>query len=420
MGRIIAINMKAGSTSLNLMFSTTNNWNENFDTPALPLNVKTVVLVQAIENVISVSYNGIVVATRSLLGRRFFGPVTIFNSSPWLNAANAVFGEYSLVTIPKPPLPSFMTDVVPMAKRYAGRIMISSDYSLSFEITPRATSPSWANILMAMDPATTTDRLPRSRMIGVWVEPGTTALHVRTGTDVNWDEGVVSPALPLNTATVVTIDTSGKIVRVSYNGKVVAATVLLGNRLIGAANLYASSTLPQFVAPNALFGKFSMFMRVGKLPLPSSLIDVAPLEVNGYGGIVNIPADWTLSFQITPLGISSGWTNVLWFMDKDTTADVLPRSRMIAIWFHPGTTQLHVRIGTDVDWNAGVDPTATLPLNAATVVKIEAFGQTVRISFNNQEVASAVLSGTRLSGFAHLFVAKYAAPNALFGKLSFA
>ena len=75
-------------------------------------------------------------------------------------------------------------------------------------------------------------------------------------------------------------------------------------------------SLPEYVAPNALFGKFSMFMRVGKLPLPSSLIDVAPLVVNGYGGIVNIPADWTLSFQITPLGISSGWTNVLWFMDK--------------------------------------------------------------------------------------------------------
>jgi hypothetical protein len=109
-------------------------------------------------------------------------------------------------------------------------------------------------------------------------------------------------------------------------------------------------------------------------------------------------------------------------MDKDTTADVLPRSRMIAIWFWPGTTQLHVRTGTDVDWNAGVDPTATLPLNVATVVKIEAFGQTVRISFNSKEVASAVLPGTRLSGFASVNTGYYygVAANALFGKLSFA
>jgi hypothetical protein len=93
---------------------------------------------------------------------------------------------------------------------------------------------------------------------------------------------------------------------------------------------------------------------------------------------------------------------------------------MIAIWFHPGTTRLHVRTGTNLDRNAGVDPPPTLALNVATVVKIEAFGQTVRISFNNNQVASAELPGTRLSGFANLFVAKDAAPNALFGKLSFA
>jgi hypothetical protein len=79
-----------------------------------------------------------------------------------------------------------------------------------------------------------------------------------------------------------------------------------------------------------------------------------------------------------------------------------------------------VRTGTDVSWNAGVDPTATLPLDVATVVKIEAFGQTVRISYNNEEVASAVLPGTRLSGFANLFVAKDLVPNALFGKLTVA
>ncbi len=258
-------------------------------------------------------------------------------------------------------------------------------------------------------------------MLGIWFVPGTTALHVRTGTDVDWNEGFYqTPALPLNVATTVTIQTAGKVVRVSYNDKMVVEMMLRGTRLTGMANLYASSTFPGHLVPDALFGKFSLVARTGELPIPTFLIDVAPMVVNGYGGIVNIPADWTLSFQITPLGISSGWTNVLLLMDKDTNADALPRSRMIGIWFWPGTTKLHVRTGTDVDWNAGVDPTATLPLNAATVVKIEAFGQTVRITFNNNEVASDVLPGTRLSGFAHLFVAKDLVPNALFGKLSFA
>ncbi len=44
-------------------------------------------------------------------------------------------------------------------------------------------------------------------------------------------------------------------------------------------------------------------------------------------------------------------------VDKDTTVDGLARSRMIGFWFVPGTTALHVRTGTDVDWNEGFDQT---------------------------------------------------------------
>jgi hypothetical protein len=108
-------------------------------------------------------------------------------------------------------------------------------------------------------------------------------------------------------------------------------------------------------------------------------------------------------------------------MDKDLNADGVARSRMIGIWFIPGTTLLHVRTGTNLSWNAGVDPTASLPLNVATVVKIEAYGQTVRISYNNNEVASAVLPGTRYSGYASVNTGYlHGASNALFGKLTFA
>jgi hypothetical protein len=157
-------------------------------------------------------------------------------------------------------------------------------------------------------------------VLGIWFVPGTTELHVRTGTDVNWSEGFdQTPALPLDVATVVTIQTAGKIVRVSYNAKDVAMIVLKGTRLTGMADLYASSTLPGHLVPDALFGKFSLVARTGELPIPTFLIDVAPMVVNTYGGIVNVPADWTLSFQITPQAISPGWTNVLWLMDKDTT-----------------------------------------------------------------------------------------------------
>ena len=78
--------------------------------------------------------------------------------------------------------------------------------------------------------------------------------------------------------------------------------------------------------------------------------------------------------------------------------------------FHTGASRLEC------------NPTATIPLNVATVLKIEAFGQTVRISYNKNEVASAVLPGIRLSGYASVNTGYYygVASNALFGKLNFA
>jgi hypothetical protein len=88
-----------------------------------------------------------------------------------------------------------------------------------------------------------------------------------------------------------------------------------------------------------------------------------------------VPVDYSLSVELIPKSTSSGWTNALRLMDKDTNADGLARSRMLAIFIWPGTTNLHVRTGTDVDWNEGVDPTPALPLNVATTVRIETAGK---------------------------------------------
>jgi hypothetical protein len=111
-----------------------------------------------------------------------------------------------------------------------------------------------------------TDVSPTSRVLGIWIIPGITALHVRFGTDVDWNEGFdQTSALPLDEATVFTIQTGGKIVRVSYNGQIVAGMMLKGTRLSGPAHLYASSTLPGYEAPNALFGKYDIQPLVGGL-----------------------------------------------------------------------------------------------------------------------------------------------------------
>jgi hypothetical protein len=94
-------------------------------------------------------------------------------------------------------------------------------------------------------------------VLGIWFIPGTTRFQIRLATSANWNEGFEeTPSLTLNKATVVKIETSGKTVRVSHDGTVVASMTHTGTRISGAVDLYCSTTQPGYVAPNALFGKF--------------------------------------------------------------------------------------------------------------------------------------------------------------------
>ena len=154
------------------------------------------------------------------------------------------------------------------------------------------------------------DGLATSRMLAVNFVPGTTRLHVRTGTSTNWDAGIdQTESLPLNVATQVRVEAFGSIVRVSYNGRIVAAVAVSGTRLSGFAHLYASWT--DVGAPaNALFGKYSMSVLEGGLTLPSFMTAVEPLAAR-YAGLVELPKDYTVSFEVTLKQVSAGWTSIL-------------------------------------------------------------------------------------------------------------
>ena len=54
-------------------------------------------------------------------------------------------------------------------------------------------------------------------------------------------------------------------------------------------------------------------------------------------------------------------------------------NRSPAIWFWPGTTRLHVRIGDSTDGNWGID-TVALPLNTRTNVTLECKGADVKLT----------------------------------------
>ena len=79
--------------------------------------------------------------------------------------------------------------------------------------------------------------------------------------------------------------------------------------------------------------------------------------------------NYVLSFDITPKGINGGWSNIIRFTYDETNDCCNPGARSPSIWFVPGGTSLHCRIGDIKDGNWGID-TAALPMNLPSNVVI--------------------------------------------------
>ena len=84
------------------------------------------------------------------------------------------------------------------------------------------------------------------------------------------------------------------------------------------------------------------------LPTSPALVRSSPIAV------VSGKTDYTLSFDIVPNGtITDGYASILHFTTGTDCCDF--GSRSPAIWFRPGSTELHVRIGDSTDSNWGFD-----------------------------------------------------------------
>jgi hypothetical protein len=66
-------------------------------------------------------------------------------------------------------------------------------------------------------------------------------------------------------------------------------------------------------------------------------VDTDLLLSQQYRGIVTVPANFSLSFDLTPLGTVSSWSSIIHY--SATKEDL---SRIPAIWFNEGKTSLRV------------------------------------------------------------------------------
>lgn len=60
----------------------------------------------------------------------------------------------------------------------------------------------------------------------------------------------------------------------------------------------------------------------------------------------------------------------------------------LAVWFHPGTHNLHIRDGHGDDGNAGCDPSDPLVANQLSTVRIEMMINSVEVFINGATVCT--------------------------------
>eukprot|EP00731_Ephydatia_muelleri_P035697 Em0149g3a len=115
--------------------------------------------------------------------------------------------------------------------------------------------------------------------------------------------------------------------------------------------------------------------------LNKTLLPTSPALVRSGNPIALISGktDYTLSFDIVPKGtVTDGHASILHFTTGTDCCDFGGRSP--AIWFNPGSTELHVRIGDSTNWNWGFDRPDALPLNISTKVTLECKGNDVKLT----------------------------------------
>ena len=132
-------------------------------------------------------------------------------------------------------------------------------------------------------------------------------MHMKFSTTANSNDGVdPSAQVPIGSVTTVKIEAWGRLLQISLNSTVVARREFPADRIFGAANLYASDN---WHAPaNALFGNLKiepldfLFLNGISKREVSHLTELRQLQ-NEFYGLVTIPENYTMTFDVKPLGV---------------------------------------------------------------------------------------------------------------------
>jgi hypothetical protein len=313
-----------------------------WESPKLPINCKTKVTVQLKGRIMALFYNETSVSFATLPSKSISGRAALYVANPWYSPAKAIIGNIELNPITDFSFPFDLTSSFTLAPRFMGRYKVPLDYQLSFDLIPTGIEPGRGNILHFTSSGIVANS---SQIPAIWFHPGTLKLYVRTDTQTLKDQGISdAPSLPLNAKTRITVEASDRVLTLYYNETSVAMVILPAVRIGGEAELFSSDS---WNAPaKAIIGDIQLKAMNNSL----NNVDLkTPFRLTRrYAGKVTVPPNYAITFDLTPKAIVSNWASI--FHCSIGFEDL---SRVPAVWFTPGGTQLHIRFSTKTNPDDG-------------------------------------------------------------------
>ena len=208
---------------------------------------------------------------------RYSGPITVFASDPWHDIPNATVDNVCFQTLgnstptftcPNTLIPASYTPV--QNRVLVNNLRMTQDYTLKFDITPRAVVGNWGSIMHFSTGADCCNL--GTRAPGIWFWPGSLSLLFVIGQkdDGNWHMGQIDGCV-LNKKSRVTLSCKGNTIVASVDNNVKSMTQS-SVRYSGPLTVYGSN--PWYPAANCAVENVCMELLGNSINVPKTPKDL--------------------------------------------------------------------------------------------------------------------------------------------------
>lgn len=124
-------------------------------------------------------------------------------------------------------------------------------------------------------------------------------------------------SLPPYSKTAVRLDAIGRELYLYLNGTLDLKIIVPSDRIFGNASLYVSDSPSISKYPNMI-----ELSNTDPATFPNALYPLAQQTIPSY--TVTIPTNYNITFDLTPTGIQSNWSNILQYSQDNTDASGIP------------------------------------------------------------------------------------------------